>query len=291
MNRSQILNVVLWTLAALCVALGLATSILYGRLQGRVVELQTQVARLEDEAATLQSNKAITRTAFGDLQDLLKQPVETPEKVCANLGEIRLTLRSLSSAQREGLGMAGVKLLNLAESTCSVRQGGLMSPDYRATRQFVDAYIDAVGARVSGDYDAADRDYTRALAVEDNGTINPQWRMRALEGLADAKLHRKDYSGAQARLDELQALRLSYNRSRKVDYRFVFQDITQIKLMCATKKPASQIAQSLARLRADFDAYAASQPTAKLKAYAVEDRRTIELDAELHRLCGTTPEA
>ncbi|WP_310540270.1 hypothetical protein [Phenylobacterium sp.] len=278
MNRSRLINTAIWVLVAVCVTLGIATAISYRRLQD-------QVTALRSEAAMLQANKAITRTAFTDLQDLLRQPIETPQQTCARIVSIRDILHGMTSRQREALGDDSARLLTLATNSCATLEGGLLSPDYRATRKFVDAYIEAVSARVVGDYAIAGKDYDRALAVDDIETVDAQWRIRALEGSANARMHLKDYASARARLADLASLRAADNAESKTDYRFVFEGITQIKLMCLEKKPATEVSASLTQLRSDFDAYEKTRSTPELRKFAAADRLFIEQDAELYQTC------
>lgn len=279
MNRSRLINIAIWVLVAVCVTLGIATAVSYRRLQD-------QVTALRSEAAMLQANKAITRTALADLQDLLRQPIETPQQTCARIVSIRDILHGLTSQQREALGDNGARLLTLATNSCATLEGGLLSPDYKATRTFVDAYIEAVSARVVGDHAVAGKDYDRALAVDDIRSVNTQWRIRALEGSANARMHLKDYAGAHDRLAELKRLREADNAASNTDYRFVFEGITQIKLMCLEHRPAAEVSANLTQLRSDFDAYAKSRPTAELRKFAASDRLFIEQDAELYQVCG-----
>lgn len=283
MNRSSVLNGVLWVLVAGCIAAGLVAIFSYFRLQQEAQDLRQQVQELRHESAALQASKAVTLTALTDMQSVLRQPMETPVETCDVLRRLRKTLLGLSSAQRN---MLPADVFTLSANACATTPGGTESAAHKATRQFIDSYIDAASARLAGDFPQSQKLYEQTLKAEGAELVEAQWRMRALEGAAYAQMRQKNYEGARGSLATLEALRLRENAQQKLDYRFVFQGLTAIKIDCLTGSPPTDVQKSLVVLRSDFDAYRASRQDPYHRKYAALDRAFIEQDAELFDVCA-----
>lgn len=276
MARADVLNLAVRVLVTIAILAGLVATLLF-------FQLKHEVEHLKAEAAEAQSSKAITTTALNDLQDVLRQPIETPEQTCYAVRRLREKLLSLTSAQRD---LLPTDIFTIAANICATTEGGRLSPGDEATRKFVDSYIDAVGARVTGDYKTAKDKYEAALSVQNAPAVDAQWRMRALEGIANAQLHLKDYPAAQQSLDNLEALRSAENKRLKTDYMFVFEGLTKVKIMCRTHASATSIRQALGGLRTEFDTYKRTRTDDYHKAWATKDRQFVEDDAEMFYFCN-----
>lgn len=277
MTRDQVARLIAWVLIAMTVVVAIIATVGFWRLQENIV-------RLRQEAAALESNRAVTLTGLSDLQAVLIQKVETPNQTCDKVKRARDILLTLTSAQREAIP---TEVYSILANACSVMPGGIASPEHQATRDFVTTYIDALGARLQADYPKSQALYENALAIPHADEVDAQWRMRALEGVAYAQMKRGRYDPAAKSLAQLEALRLAENQRLNTDFEFVFAGLDEIKLACVAKRAdAAQIRRDLDALRARFDHYAATRPDAWHAKYARLDRGYIEQDAELFELCA-----
>jgi tetratricopeptide (TPR) repeat protein len=261
LRREAALRVVPRVFVALLVVLTISALVAGGLLVLTVLKLSAK----EQELA---SNSAVSLSAVTDIQADESALANLGDSDCGTARNIQTALTALTSDERQSLnGIDGV--LNSIQLLCA-RSGSRG----RQLADFYAAYVPAVIARQNSQYDQAVTAYKTALTVADD---DQDLQARALEGSAYSHMKQGDLKAAQSAMDQAAPL--------KADY--VFTQITQIKLACAERKPASDVKAmyGAAMTNRDKIVQQSAQDAAREKI-ATGDRALLANDAELNSMCG-----
>jgi hypothetical protein len=171
-------------------------------------------------------------------------------------------------------------------------RSNLSADSWPATLAFFKQYNQAFALRLSAstpdDFEKVADGYKTAVALSEqtdashNRLVADEWRVRALEGLAYAKLRLGDLADART-------LAANANTAAAADHQYpvyVFARTTALKAMCGLHAPESNVQREFLATEAALKAIEAAYPAgSEYRKYAQEDLDTLLKDRELTGAC------
>ncbi len=240
--------------------------------------LKASADALRALSAHLQANSSVMQMAIGDSSSIVDDLANTSTDVCGPLG--MAVNPSLSEAVRTGL-------LNLCQPA------GSQGTSWADTIAFFNLYTSALKQRLSAESGA---EFLRTKALYEQAlrsaqkvnaggrrTVDRQWEVRALEGIAYADMQLGNYQAAL----EISQKAISEARGF-ADYPvYVFANLTHLKTMCRLRTPRLAVRSAYADAMRGLKMIAARYPNkTKYHQSAVEDLSTAQNDDEVTLYCS-----